>query len=114
MQRLLQRPIGWVIVVKLERYCMKEGILTMYPNKLDFLSNTVDMKAAASTYFGCEPKDLKIGQTAMSVGMCQNPSHHNPVSRNPKIRENALGCHDVVLRRMEEAGYISDMEYDSL
>lgn len=46
----------------------------------------------------------------MLVGMCQNPSRYNPVSRNPKIRENALGRRNVVLRQMEKAGYISDAE----
>ena len=97
IQRLLQKPIEWVIAVKLERYYTKEEILTMYLNKFDFLNNAVGIKTAASTYFGCEPKDLKIEQAAMLVGMCQNPSRYNPVSRNAKIRENALGRRNVVL-----------------
>ena len=59
VERLFQKPIEWVIAVKLERYYTKEEILTMYLNKFDFLNNAVGIKTAAYTYFGCEPKDLK-------------------------------------------------------
>ncbi len=41
MERLFQKPIEWVIAVKLERYYTKEEILTMYLNKFDFLNNAV-------------------------------------------------------------------------
>ena len=54
MERLFQKPIEWVIAVKLERYYTKEEILTMYLNKFDFLNNAVGIKTAAYTYFGCE------------------------------------------------------------
>lgn len=114
LQRLLQKPIEWVIAVKLERYYTKEEILTMYLNKFDFLNNAVGIKTAAQTYFGCEPKDLKTEEAAMLVGMCQNPSRYNPVSRNEKIRKNALGRRNVVLGQMEKAGYITTSERDSL
>lgn len=114
IQRLLQKPIEWVIAVKLERYYTKEEILTMYLNKFDFLNNAVGIKTAALTYFGCEPKDLKIEQAALLVGMCQNPSRYNPVSRNSNIRENSLKRRNVVLRQMEKADYISDEKCDSL
>ncbi len=114
LQRLLQKPIEWVIAVKLERYYTKEEILTMYLNKFDFLNNAVGIKTASFTYFGCEPKDLKIEQAAMLVGMCQNPSRYNPVSRNAKIRDNALGRRNVVLNQMYKANYITKEVCDSL
>ena len=41
LQRLFQKPIEWVIAVKLERYYTKEEILSMYLNKFDFLNNAV-------------------------------------------------------------------------
>ncbi len=114
MQRLFQKPIEWVIAVKLERYYTKEEILTMYLNKFDFLNNAVGIKTASYTYFGCEPKDLKPEQAATLIGMCQNPSLYNPVSRNSKIRKNSLGRRNVVLGQMEKAGYITPEECDSL
>ena len=114
LQRLLQKPIEWVIAVKLERYYTKEEILTMYLNKFDFLNNAVGIKTASFTYFGCAPKDLKTEQAAMLVGMCQNPSRYNPVSRHESIRQNAFGRRNVVLSQMQKAGYLSAAECDSL
>ena len=110
MERLFQKPIEWVIAVKLERYYTKEEILTMYLNKFDFLNNAVGIKTAAFTYFGCEPKDLKIEEAATLVGMCKNPSLYNPVRYN----ERARGRRNVVLDQMRKAGYITEAERDSL
>ena len=110
LQRLFQKPIEWVIAVKLERYYTKEGILSMYLNKFDFLNNAVGIKTAAYTYFGCEPKDLKIEEAATLVGMCKNPSLYNPV----RFNERSRGRRNVVLEQMRKAGYITDAECDSL
>lgn len=114
LQRLFQKPIEWVIAVKLERYYTKEEILTMYLNKFDFLNNAVGIKTASYTYFGCKPSELKMEQAAMLVGMCQNPSRYNPVSRSEKIRKQALIRRNVVLAQTAKAGYITETECDSL
>lgn len=110
VERLFQKPIEWVIAVKLERYYTKEEILTMYLNKFDFLNNAVGIKTAAFTYFGCEPKGLKVEEAATLVGMCKNPSLYNPVRYN----ERARGRRNVVLSQMRKAGYITAQECDSL
>ena len=110
LQRLFQKPIEGVIAVKLERYYTKEEILSMYLNKFDFLNNAVGIKTAAYTYFGCEPKDLKIEEAATLVGMCKNPSLYNPV----RFNERSRGRRNVVLEQMRKAGYITDAECDSL
>ena len=39
MERLLQKPIEWVIAVKLERNYTKDEIIAMYLNYFDFLHN---------------------------------------------------------------------------
>ncbi|MDR0893568.1 MAG: transglycosylase domain-containing protein [Mediterranea sp.] len=110
LQRLLQKPIEWVIAVKLERYYTKEEILNMYLNKFDFLNNAVGVKTAAHTYFGCDPKDLKVEEAATLVGMCKNPSLYNPVRNNERTR----GRRNVVLEQMRKAGYLTQAECDSL
>ncbi|MGL4851492.1 MAG: transglycosylase domain-containing protein [Phocaeicola sp.] len=110
MERLLQKPIEWVIAVQLERYYTKEEILTMYLNKFDFLNNAVGIKTAANTYFSCEPNDLKIEESATLVGMCKNPSYFNPRRFNERTR----GRRNVVLNQMEKVGYITKAQADSL
>ncbi|MBP6065183.1 transglycosylase domain-containing protein [Bacteroides sp.] len=110
LQRLFQKPIEWVIAVKLERYYTKEEILSMYLNKFDFLNNAVGIKTAAYTYFGREPKDLTVEEAATLVGMCKNPSLYNPV----RFNERSKGRRNVVLGQMEKADYITEEERDSL
>ena len=109
-ERLMQKPIEWVIAVKLERYYTKEEILTMYLNKFDFLYNAIGIKMAANTYFSKEPKDLNVLEAATLVGMCKNPSSYNP----RKFNERARGRRNVVLGQMLKAGHLTASEADSL
>ena len=110
MQRLLQKPIEWVIAVQLERYYTKEEIINMYLNKFDFLYNAVGIQSASRVYFGKTPKTLKIEEAATLVGMCKNPSYFNPVRHNKRT----IGRRNTVLEQMEKAGYITKAECDSL
>lgn len=110
IERALQKPIEWVIAVKLERYYTKEEILTMYLNKFDFLNNAVGIKTAANTYFSKEPIDLNIEEAATLVGMCKNPSLFNP----KRFNERSKGRRNVVIDQMLKANYLTKAEADSL
>ncbi len=107
MERLLQKPIEWVIAVKLERYYTKEEILALYLNYFDFLHNAVGIKTAANTYFNKEPKNLTLCESATLIGLCKNPSLFNPVRYPERARERR----NVVLSQMVKAGYLSRSEY---
>ncbi|MDE6646235.1 MAG: transglycosylase domain-containing protein, partial [Prevotella sp.] len=108
MERLLQKPIEWVIAVKLERNYTKDEIIAMYLNYFDFLHNAVGIKTAANTYFSKDPKDLSVTESAVLIGLCKNPSYFNPV-RHP---ERSLERRNVVLHQMAKAGYLTEAEYD--
>ncbi|MDE6416305.1 MAG: penicillin-binding protein, partial [Duncaniella sp.] len=110
ISRAMQKPIEWMIAVKLERYYSKDEILKMYLNQFDFLYNAVGIKSAAYVYFGKEAKDLNIEEAATLVGMVKNPAFYNPV-RQP---ERTLNRRNTVIRQMEKAGRISSAEADSL
>ena len=59
----------------------------MYLNYFDFLNNAVGIRNAANTYFGKEPSQLNLVESATLVGMCKNPSYFNPVRFNERSRE---------------------------
>ncbi len=110
LERAMQKPIEWVIATKLERLYSKDEILLMYLNQFDFLYNAVGIQSASQVYFSTTPKDLKLEQAAMLVGMCKNPSLYNPV-RHP---ERATGRRNTVLGQMEKYGYIDEATRDSV
>ena len=107
LERMLQKPIEWVIAVKLERNYTKEEIIALYLNYFDFLHNAVGIKTAANTYFNKEPKDLTVTESAMLIGLCKNPSLYNPV----RYPERCTERRNVVLGQMQKAGYLSKAEY---
>ena len=108
-QRLLQKPIEWVIATELERRYTKEEILTLYLNYFDFLHNAVGIKTAAQVYFGKHPSQLSLTESATLIGMCKNPSYFNPVREPERCRQRR----NVVLQQMVKAGYISRTQCDS-
>lgn len=108
IERLLQKPIEWVIAVRLERNYTKDEIIAMYLNYFDFLHNAVGIKTAANTYFSKEPKNLSVTESALLIGLCKNPSYYNPV----RYPERSLERRNVVLGQMRKAGYLSDEEYE--
>ncbi|MCQ2066611.1 MAG: transglycosylase domain-containing protein [Bacteroidaceae bacterium] len=110
LHRMFQKPIEWVIAVRIERYYTKEEILTMYLNKYDFGNNAVGIYTASNTYFGKEPKDLDTAEAAMLVGMCKNSSLYNPLRRAELTRNRR----NVVLSQMRREGCLSDAEFDSI
>lgn len=107
LERVMQKPIEWVIAVKLERFYTKEEIITMYLNYFDFLHNAVGIKTASDVYFKKNPKDLTLTEAATLIGLCKNPSYFNPV----RYPERCTERRNVVLGQMHKAGYISDEEY---
>lgn len=110
LKRAMQKPIEWMIAIKLERNYTKDEIINMYLNRFDFLNNAVGIKTAANVYFGKEPDELKVEEAAMLVGMLKNPSYYNPLRHEERTRSRR----NVVLDQMVKAGKLSAAEADSL
>lgn len=110
IKRALQKPIEWMIAIKLERVYTKEEIIKMYLNRFDFLNNAVGIKTASQVYFNKLPKDLELHEAAVLVGILKNPSYYNPLRQGERV----LGRRNTVIDQMEKAGYISRQEADSV
>ena len=109
-KRALQKPIEWVVAVKLERYYTKEEIMTLYLNKYDFVHHAVGIHSASRVYFGKLPSELNIEEAATLVGMCKNAARFNPKSHPQRSRDRR----NVVLAQMEKAGFLTEAQTDSL
>ncbi|WP_372768160.1 transglycosylase domain-containing protein [Lutibacter sp.] len=110
VERVLQKVKEYVIAIQLERQYTKQEILTMYLNKYDYLNLAVGIRSASRIYFGKEPIDLKIKESAMLVGMLKNASYFNPLRREELVKNRR----NVVLNQMYKNDFISEKQRDSL
>jgi penicillin-binding protein 1A len=110
--RITQKIKEWVIATRLERQYTKEEIIAQYFNIYDFGNNADGIRSASRIYFGKEPKDLSIDESAMLVGMFKNSSLYNPrPKRNPVGTKNRR---NVVLSQMAKYGFLKKTTKDSL
>ncbi len=108
--RIIQKIKEWVIATRLERSYTKEEIISMYLNIYDFGNNADGIRSASRIYFGKEPAELKVEESAMLVGMLQNSSLYNPIRRE----ELTWKKRNIVLGQMAKFEFISEAEKDSL
>ncbi len=109
-KRYTQKFKEWVIATRLETQYTKEEIITMYLNQYDFHYNADGILSASRIYFGKEPKDLKIEESAVLVGMLKNSSLYNPIRRAELVKNRR----NTVLGQMARNEYITEAEKDSL
>lgn len=110
--RMVQKVKEWIIATRLERQYTKQEIIAMYFNKADFVNNAVGIRSAAKVYFGKEPRDLKIEEGAVLVGMLKNPSLFNPIKE--KRKELVFKRRNTVLGQMVKNGFLEEAAKESL
>ena len=112
VKRLTQKVKEWIVATKLERQYTKNEILAMYLNTQGFLFNAIGIRSASRIYFGKEPKDLDIQESAILVAMLKNPRQFNP---NREISKGkSLIRRNVVFAQMAKNEFITQQEKDSL
>lgn len=112
LTKLTQKIKEWVIAVRLERQYTKEEIITMYLNKQGFLFHATGIRSAARIYFGKEPKELDIQESAILAGMLKNPRQFNPVRK--VSQKKSLNRRNVVFNQMLRNNFLTEKQRDSL
>jgi len=110
--RMVQKVKEWIIAIRLERQYTKQEIIAMYFNKADFVNNAVGIRSASKVYFGKEPRDLKIEESAVLVGMLKNPSYFNPIKE--KRKKLVFDRRNTVLGQMVKNGHLEEAAKESL
>lgn len=107
---LLNKIREMIIARRMEDVYTKKELLGMYLNTVPFSENVYGIKVAAQRFFNKSPKDLKIEEAAILVGMLKATTSYNPRTNTEKAKERR----NLVLERMHKYKYLSDAELDSL
>lgn len=95
---------------RIEKRYSKSEILTFFVNRTFLGSGFYGLRSASLGYFGKEPRDLTVAESASIVTILRNPTQHSPLNNVEKNREGR----NHVLWRMSEEGMLSVAEYQRL
>jgi penicillin-binding protein 1A len=111
---LISMPVNklreMLIAERLENAYAKDEILDLYLGTVPFGENTFGIRSASMRFFNKEPRELKMQEAAVLVGMLKATGIYNPT----KDPEAARSRRNVVLHQMARYHYIDQAVADSL
>lgn len=87
----------------LERELSKDEILELYVNEVYFGQGIYGIQTASKYFFSKPADELTVAEGAMLAGLMKGPNGYSPINHP----DRALERRNVVLRSMEDAGFIS-------
>ncbi|SLM31315.1 Membrane carboxypeptidase (Penicillin-binding protein) [Desulfamplus magnetovallimortis] len=99
-----------LVAFQIEYSCTKEEILQAYVNQIAFGAGAQGVEKAAQVFFGKSAAQLTLGEAALLAGLPKSPTNYNPY----RHYDRALKRRDVVIRRMKDAGYITQTQVDEV
>ena len=98
--RTMKRKIKDIYyATQMDKFMTKDEILCTYLNNVYFGKSAYGVGKASKVYFGKNVQDLTLAQSAMLVGITNNPAKYKE-HREAKKRQ------EVILYKMKELGYI--------
>ncbi|BDU78092.1 transglycosylase domain-containing protein [Mesoterricola sediminis] len=103
-ERTLDRKLQEArMAMDFEKKYSKDQILEMYFNEIYFGNGAWGLAQAARLYFDKNPEALTEAECLLLAGVPKNPGRYNPLGKPADVALRR----DVVLKRLEELGYVS-------
>lgn len=99
-----------IIARRLEKVYSKEEIITLYLNTVPFGEGVFGIDVATQRFFSTTPKDIRLENAAVLVGMLKATTAYNPRNHTERAQERR----NVVLDQMARNEYIDEETADSL
>jgi 1A family penicillin-binding protein len=98
-----------ILAFKVEKKFSKEEILNLYLNEVPYGSAAYGVAAAAEIYFNKKIQDISLAEAAYLAAMTKAPTFYSPYGSRLNQLENRK---NLVLKRMNELGFISQQEME--
>lgn len=98
-----------LLAMNVERHFSKNKIIELYLNTIYFGSNYYGVYDASQGYFGKDPKDLTVAESAMLAGLPNAPSLYSPYVDFMLAKKRQL----VVINAMANAHLLSEREAEN-
>jgi penicillin-binding protein 1A len=95
-----------ILALALERRFSKDQILELYLNRVYFGGGAYGIDAASRRFFGHSAETMSLSEASIIAGLVKAPSSYAPSADPEAARRRAA----IVIRLMEEQGYISGAE----
>ncbi len=99
----------FITAIQIERNYTKSEILEMYLSVAYFGRSAYGIASASQIYFGKNPDNLSLSETALLIGMLKGPGTFDPF----KHLEKSINRRNTVLSQMVKYDYISEKEETS-
>ncbi|MDE2030687.1 MAG: PBP1A family penicillin-binding protein [Patescibacteria group bacterium] len=108
--RTITRKIKeWILALKLEKIMSKEQILALYLNEAPYGGNIYGVEEASKAFFGKEPIDMTLAESAYLAAIPNAPTHYSPYG---KYKKDLDARKNLVLKRMLDLKFITQADYD--
>ncbi|HCC05795.1 TPA: hypothetical protein DEP94_00300 [Candidatus Nomurabacteria bacterium] len=96
-----------ILSLKLDAQVPKDTILQMYLNESPYGGTLYGVEEASASFFNKHAKDVTLPEAAYLAALPQAPTYYSPYGKHRDMLDKRK---NLVLQRMQELGYITELE----